>query len=467
MSQRRLPPGPKGNWLIGNSLAYIRSPLRFLLESAREFGDIVRLKVPGMTVYMLTHPELIEYVLRENARNFIKDKLTRQTTHLLGPGLLTSEGEFWRRQRRLAQPAFQTSQIQKYAPIMVAATERMMESWEDGQTRNVHEEMMGLALDIVARTLFGSELSREAHDVNDAMMTGMEYLLNPFAWFRLVKWIPRPGFLKFGRAIRRLDEILYGFIRHGRANGALGDDLLSRLIAARDEDGSQMTDQQLRDELMTLFLAGHETTALALSYCFYLLAQHPEVEARLRAEVDDVLQGRAATVADVPNLRYTEWVVRESMRIYPPAWAIGRQPLTDCEIGGFHVPKGMQIWMVQWVVHRDARWFDDPERFRPERWDNDLARRLPRCAYFPFGDGPRICIGNNFAMMETVLVVATIMQKYSMTLVPDQPFKLLPSITLRPKFGIKMVLQKRRAEKPDSSLAEVTPLPLPDTLHIS
>jgi cytochrome P450 len=239
---------------------------------------------------------------------------------------------------------------------------------------------------------------------------------------------------------------MYDTIARRRADGAPGgDDLLSRLLAARDEDGSRMTDRQLRDELVTLFLAGHETTALALAYSFYLLAQHSQAESRLAAEVDEVLQGQAPTGAVVPRLRYTEWVVREAMRLYPPAPSIGREAVCDCEIGGYYVPKGTQLALVQWVVHRDPRWFDDPEAFRPERWDNDLARRLHRGAYFPFGDGPRICIGNYFALLEAVLVLATVAQRYRLALAPGFKLQLLPSVTLRPKHGVSMVVRDRPA----------------------
>jgi cytochrome P450 len=308
--------------------------------------------------------------------------------------------------------------------------------------------MMHLTLDIVARTLFDANVAgSEARAVGGALETAMKYLMSPITWTGLRRWLPSLGTWKFNRAIRQLDRILYGIIRERRREGRVADDLLSRLLTARGEDGSQMTDEQLRDELMTLFLAGHETTALALSYSFYLLSQHPEAEARLTAEVDEVLEDRPPTIADVPRLRYTEWVVKESMRLYPPAWAIGREPRKDCEIGGFFTPKGTQIMMNQWVVHRDPRWFEEPLTFQPQRWDNDLARRLPRCAYFPFGDGPRICIGNQFAMMETVLVLATVMQRYRLTTAPDYTLQVIPSITLRPRGGIPMIVHERQGSR--------------------
>jgi cytochrome P450 len=303
--------------------------------------------------------------------------------------------------------------------------------------------MMRLTLEIVARTLFGASVEGQAERVGRAMDVVMKYWASPVALFPWLQWLPTPGNRRYRQAVRELNGIIADTIARRRGAGPDGDDLLSRLLTERDEDGKQMTDQELRDEVVTLFLAGHETTALALSFCFYLLAQHPEAAARLCAELDEVLGERAPTVADVPRLRYTDWVVKESMRLYPPAPSIGREALNDCEIGGYHVPKGAQIALSQWVVHRDPRWYDDPEAFKPERWDNDLARRLPRCAYFPFGDGPRICIGNHFALMEAVLILATIARRCCLTLVPGYRLELLPSITLRPKRGMPMVLTER------------------------
>jgi cytochrome P450 len=451
MVDAKLPPGPRGNWLIGNLIPYARDPLGFTTRLAREYGDVVRVPLVRETTYMLSHPGDIEYVLRGNHRNFVKDRLTHLLTKLLGQGLLTSEGDFWRRQRSLAQPAFQLQQIGKYAAVMVALTQRLLESWRPGQRRNVHDDMMHLTLEIAAKTLFDADVgSDEARAVGGSLETAMAYLMSPVTWTGLRRWLPSLSTRRFNRSVQQLDRILFGIIRRRRQEGRMADDLLSRLLTARGEDGSQMTDEELRNELMTLFMAGHETTALTLSYSFHLIGQHPNVEAKLAAEVDEILEGRPPTVADVPRLRYTEWIVKESMRLYPPAWAIGREPMEDCEIGGYITPRGTQIMMNQWVVHRDPRWFDDPLTFRPERWDNDLARRLPRCAYFPFGDGPRICIGNQFAMLETVLILATITQRFRLIGVPGYALQVVPSITLRPKGGIPMVLRERQGSSPNA-----------------
>jgi cytochrome P450 len=421
----------------------VRDPIGFLASAVRKYGDFVMLRLGNLTTYILVNPDDIEYVLKTHADNFMKDELTRWLIPLVGQGLLTSEGDYWRRQRRLAQPAFQRAQIEQYATVMVEHTVSMLSTWHDGQIRNVHEDFMRLTLSIVARTLFSTELAGEAGKIGESLEIVMNYFMSPMRWFGIRERIPLPSTLRYRRAIKHIDDVVYAIIRQRRECNDDPGDLLSRLLAARDESGNGMTDTQLRDESVTLILAGHETTALVLFYTFYLLNSSPEADRQLARELHDVLGGRTPTAADVPNLRYTEWVIRESMRLYPPAWEIARQPLADCEIGGYSVPKGTQLFLVQWLVHRDARIFDDPECFRPERWDNDLLKRLPRCAYFPFGDGPRICIGNHFAMMEAVLILATIAQKFRLSSLPGQKLKLLPSVTLRPRGAQSMRLHAR------------------------
>ena len=441
-AERKLPPGPKGSFLLGNTIDYLRDQIGFLAAAAHQYGDVVGLRLGYLNTYILVHPEHIDYVLRSHADNFMKDKMTRWLIPLVGEGLLTSEGEFWRRQRRLAQPAFQRQQIERYAAVMVEHTENMLESWHDGQVRDPHEDMRHLTLAIVAKTLFGAKLTGEADIVGESVEIVTNHFMSPKRWFRIFDYLPLASSRRYWRAIRQIDEVIYGIIRRHRESGQDAGDLLSRLLAARDEQGTGgMTDRQLRDEVVTLILAGHETTALVLFYTFYLLAQSPQCADRLAAELQSVLGDRAPTAADVPNLRYTEWVVRESIRLYPPAWGIAREALADCEIGGYSVPKGTQLFMIQRLVHRDPRWFDDPETFKPERWDNDLIKHLPRCAYFPFGDGPRICIGNHFAMMEAVLLLATIARRYRLEIEPGQTLEVMPSITLRPRHALYMRLK--------------------------
>jgi cytochrome P450 len=446
MDKKHLPPLVKGAPLVGNFFDLRRDALGFLTRDLPKYGDIVRIHIGPMQAYVVSHPEDVECVLRGNHRNFIKNKGTRKVlAQVLGQGLLTSDGDLWRRQRRLMQPAFQLDQIQKYSRVMVDFTNTMLNGWHPGETRNIHSDMMRLTLEIVAQTLFTASVGDKAAQVGAALEALMKYWSGLGAMFRWWKYMPTPGASRFRRAIRELDAIILDTVAQRRASGSDSEDLLDRFLNARDEDGSRMIDKQLRDEMVTLLLAGHETTAAALTFCFYFLALHPEADARLAAELDAVLAGRPPTAADISGLRFTEWVVKETLRLYPPVPSVGREALTNCEIGGYHVPKGAQMFVVPWMTHRDKRWFgEDADKFRPERWDNDLANRLPRGAYYPFADGPRSCIGMQFAMMEAVLVLATVASRYRLELAPGYTLKLSSSVTLRPQGGMPMVLHQRQ-----------------------
>src|SRR5918997_3370211 len=445
MSVRTRPPGPTGHRLTGNLFDYTRDYLGFLTRCAREYGDIVRLRFVNVPVYLLNHPDYVEHVLVQNNRNSIKSKGVRHSLGFLGDGLLTSEGDFWRRQRRLAQPAFHRERIDAYSGVMVECAERAISGWKGNETRDVHEDMARLALDVVAKTLFGTLLTVEFEEVGAALETiTQRFTGRGGVLFHIPEKVPTPANLRFRRAVRLLDGIIYKIIEERRAGGERAGDLLSMFLEARDEEtGESMSDRQLRDEVMTIFLAGHETTANALSWTWYLLARHSEAEVRLLEELGEVLGGRAPTVGDLPRLRYTDMVVKESMRLYPPAWAFGRETVEDCEIGGYHVPAGTQLVMSQWVTHRDPRYYDRAEEFRPERWVDDSVEELPPYAYFPFGGGPRLCIGRSFAKIETVLLLATISQKVKFSLAESQRIKPLPSITLRPRNGMRVVLTRR------------------------
>jgi cytochrome P450 len=441
-----IPQGPRGGRVLGNMREFNSDSLGFVERCAREFGDVVPTRFLYVPALFLFHPDHVEYVLATGSKNFIKAASLRSPFfhRLVGKGLVTSEGEFWRRQRRLAQPAFHRDRVEAYARTMVAYAERMLEHWRDGQTLDAHEEMMMLTQAVVAQTLFSADVSGDSREIGEALSN----LVRPFASQATLKWIldnrlPTPAHLRFNRDVRKIDRFVYRLIEERRASREDTGDLLSMLLAAHDEDGSGMTDQQLRDELMTIFLAGHETTALALTWAWYLLAQNPEAEAKLAAELDEVLGGRAPTVEDLPRLRYTDWVVKESMRLYPPAWAVGRECVRECEVGGFRVKQGMQVFGFQWVNQRDARWFTDPTAFRPERWGEESISRLPKYAYFPFGGGPRLCIGNYFATMEAVLILATIARRFRLRLVPGHTVEVLPALSLRPKHGLKMALEAR------------------------
>jgi cytochrome P450 len=449
-----LPPGPRGRFLGGHLNDFRHDRLAFLTRCARDHGDMVRLRFAHRRIYLVSDPHAIEDVLVTRSREYIKHFALRLNPIVLGKGLLTSEGDFWLRQRRLIQPAFQRSRLIAYIPDMATAAARVLDSWQPGETRDVAAEMSRLTLMIAAKTLFSAEVEGDARDVGEALEVLFERFRARFhSIFWLPHWVPTPGKFRFDRAVRRLDEIIYRFIHERRASGEQRGDLLSILLHARDEDdGSRMTDRQVRDEAMTLFLAGHETTALTLSWTWYLLASNPRVAERLAAEVDEVLGSRTPTADDLPRLRYAEMVVQESMRVLPPIYTIGREALHDHELNGFAVPKGTTLLMSQWVVQHDPRWFDDPEAFRPERWAEDRVKTMPRFAYFPFGGGPRLCVGNTFAMMESMLVLAMLTQRYRFTLLPGHPVEPLPTFTLRPQHGIKVAVT-RRDPRPTASVA--------------
>lgn len=423
-----------------------RDTFGFIERCRRDYGDIVRMRFLYLTAHFLYHPADIEYVLVTNAKNFIKSRSLRTPffQRLVGIGLLTSEGEVWKRQRRLAQPAFHRQRISAYAAVMVEYAGRMIASWRAGETRDIHRDMMRLTLEVVVKTLFNTDVSGDADKVGQVL----SQMAKPFASQATLKWIldnrlPTSTHRSFNRAAREIDEIVYRLIAERRSSGSDEGDLLSMLLAAHDEDGSQMNDKQLRDEVMTLFLAGHETTALTLSWAWYLLAQNPESEAKFHAELAEVLGTGLPTVDDLARLKYTEMIAKESMRLYPPAYALGREAIEECEIGGYRVPAGAQVFMFQWATQRDPRFFPEPDAFRPERWTEEFSNSLPKYAYFPFGGGPRACIGNYFAMMEIVMLLATIGQRFRFSLAPDHAVTLMPAMSLRPANGIKVNVENR------------------------
>lgn len=440
-------PGPKGLPFLGVSLNLLRNPLEVMRSAAREYGDIVRIPVILQSRILLNHPDYIQQVLIFQQNKFHKSTLSKEATErLLGQGLLISEGDFWRRQRRLAQPAFHRHRINEYSSAMVECAEAQGRTWHDGETRNMAEEMMALTLEAAVRTLFGTTLPGEAKHVGRAMSFLMRYSLGrarkpiniPASW-------PTPRNKRATREYDFLDSLVYRIISERKAQPTSNhrNDLLSMLMGAMDEDGSQMTPKQLRDETMTLFLAGHETTALTLAWTWYLLSQNPAAETRLHEELRDVLGGRPPEVADLARLPYLHAVVSEVLRLYPPAYLLARTAIAPFSIGGYDFGPGETVLMSQWVMHRDARYYDEPDAFRPERWLDGLADRLPPGAYFPFGDGPRRCIGQGFAMLESALVIATLAQQFQFRLAPGRPVVPEPLVTLRPKHGISMTIRAR------------------------
>ncbi|MEJ7809508.1 MAG: cytochrome P450 [Gemmatimonadaceae bacterium] len=444
-----LPPGPRRRF--PGQLMYMlnRDRLTFLRELAT-YGDVAHVKLGPQQLFLLGHPDLVKEVLVTQNRNFTKGRGLERAKRLLGEGLLTSEGDFHLRQRRLAQPAFHRERVAGYAQVMAAYAHRTQARWQDGATLDAAEEMMGLTLAIAGKTLFDADVEGEAGEIGEALTAALElFSLALFPFAEVMDKLPLPWTRRFNRARARLDATIYRIIASRRASGEDRGDLLSMLLLAQDTegDGGRMTDEQLRDEVMTILLAGHETTANALAWTWYLLSRHPEAEAALHAEVDAVLLGadgapRLPTMADLPRLPYARAVFAESLRLYPPAWVVGYRAIGDCEIGGYHVPARSLCVMSQFIIQRDPRWFPDPERFDPGRWTTEHAER-PRFAYFPFGGGPRQCIGEQFAWAEGILALATIAREWSLHVAPGHDVTPNPVFTLRPKDGVPVTVHRR------------------------
>jgi cytochrome P450 len=442
-NRAQFPPGPPNRLFAMLFGALRQNPLEYFTELTRQYGDVWGMRIGRFRSLFINHPDLIEEVLVNKARLYHKGRILQANKYLFGDGLLTAEGDFWLRQRRLAQPAFHRERIAAYAATMADYTGQMLAAWRSGEQRDIHQEMMNLALRIVGKTLFDADVTRDAREVGETLDMLLKIASNFGRTVLVPLWVPTPRNLRAKAGVRRIERIIYRIITERRASGRDTGDLLSTLLEVQDEDGTRMNDRQLRDETITLFLAGHETTASTLSWTWWLLAQNPAVEKRFHEELDGVLGGRQPTMDDLPKLGYLGHVLTESLRLYPPAWGIARLAEQEHEIAGYPVLPGYGVAMAQWVVHRDARWFDAPLEFRPERWENGLAKQLPRFAYFPFGGGPRQCIGNTFALMEASVVLATIGQRFRLQLVPGQDVKPMASITMRPKSGIRVRLEAR------------------------
>ncbi len=438
-----LPPGPKGT-LIGGNIAQM-GPRRvdFFLDLARTYGPVASFRVGRWRVFLVSDPELIQQVLVTDARHYIKHFGARTFKPILGNGLVTSEGDFWLSQRRMMQPSFLKALVLSYAPIMAELTTAMLAEWAPGKAVDLEFEFSGLTSAIALKTLFGLDDHGDRAKVDTSLIETFDSLTARVdAAFRLPLWMPTPTNLRLRRAIANVKALVDGFIAQKRSR-PLANDLLSTMIMAQREDGSRMSDQQLRDEAVTLYLAGYETTALTLTWSWYLLSQHPEAERKLVDEWRRVLAGRSPNAEDLAALPYTSAVINEAMRLYPPVYAIGREAMTNLELGGYRVKRGYTILMSQWVSHRDPKYFPEPERFLPERWLDGLAARLPKFAYYPFGGGQRLCIGSHFATMEAMIVLATVGQKYKFTLAPDAVIDIKPQITMPPKFGMPASLELR------------------------
>lgn len=447
-----LPPGPQDSFL-GMSFVrrFQRDPLEFTLGLARDYGDIVSYRMGPIRACQLNQPELIHELLVTKARHFSKEKRSlRILSQVDGNGLVITEGEVWLRQRRLLQPAFHARRMGRYAETIVARTVQKIGRWQPGQSLNIVDEMTHLTLEIIAKLFYDVELTGSAARLGEAVRVLSEVfyreLLTPF---RLPDWLPLPGQARKRWAIATLDNLIRSSIRERRASGDDRGDLLSMLLLAVDDegDGTGMSDEQARDEAVTMFNAGHDSTAAALAWIWYLIAMHPQVESRLIEEADRVLVNRIATADDLPNLQFTSMVVREALRLYPPVWALFvRVAQSNVELGGYHFPKGTFFYVFPWVLHRLPHLFQNPDAFDPDRFSPERVGDIPHDAWIPFGAGPHICIGMSLALNEMTLIVASILQKWRLILAPEQgPVVPEPLLALRPKGGLQMLVRPRTA----------------------
>ena len=459
-----MPPRPRGVPFFGNVLDAWKDPIALMMKAWREHGDVVAFKFGPFDYLFLNDIDAIHHVLVDNAKNYTKSRNYQGLKLVLGEGLITSEGETWRKQRKLIQPAFHRERLAGFARSMVSDTEAMLARWETrgAEAFDVHGEMMRLTFRIVGRTLFSADVEADADRIGPAVTAAMHHADDyAEALVRVPQWLPTPSNLRFKRSMRALDDLVLRIIAERRRQAWGGaetqpNDLLAMLMAAHDDETTAgMSDRQLRDEVMTLILAGHETTANLLSWTWYLLSSHPDVARRVRAEVDEVLGDRAPTVDDLPKLRLVKMVVEESMRLFPPAWAFERQAVEDDELAGYRVKKGTIIGVSPYMLHRHPRFWENPEGFDPERFSPERSEGRPKYAYLPFGGGPRFCVGNAFAMMEAQIIVAMIARKHRLALVPGHPIALDPRITLRPRHGVRVtiVTPAERSSRPSSRAA--------------
>jgi cytochrome P450 len=437
------PPGPKGHFLAATLLTPGADHFDTLGKWAREFGDIFSFRIFGFRFCYLTHPRFIEDVLVTHNQSFIKGAGMRLVPRLFGQGLLTSEGKLWHRQRQLLQPAFHRRSIGGYARVMVECTQEMLAGWRNGEVRDFHDEVSRLALETASRVLFHLDFRSHVEQLQKVARAVYERTsLNPVLVYA-TRYLPTPGNLRYLWRVERLRKIVYSVISKRRTSGQSSDDVLSLLLQMRDENGQPMNDGQVRDELLTLICTATDTTALVLSYAWYLLAHHPEAEAKMMNEIRAVLGDRPVELEDLPRLSYTQQVIREAMRLYPPGWILCREAVEDFEIGGYRLPAGTNFLMPAWIVHRDPRFYDRPDEFLPERWTEEFERQLPKFAYFPFGGGQRTCIGAAFGNMQISLVLATIAQRFRCRLASGFELKLVPAMTLQPEHGVSVVIERR------------------------
>jgi cytochrome P450 len=444
----RLPPGPRGVPILGLLLALRRNPVVAFMDATRGFGSVVYIRIGPQRGFLITNPADVRHVLQDNARNYHKSPFYNKIRESLGNGLVTSEDEFWLRQRRIAQPAFHRQRIAVLAGVMADIARDTAAKWQAIASRqqpvDVADEMMRLTRAVVLRTLLGADLGPFAATIDDAWNLINHDIGKSFWSLGLTRWLPSFGTRRFEAARATLQGAVDHIISQRRRSSSDSADLVSMLLSARDEEtGEAMTDEQVRVEVTTFLLAGQETTALALTWTWYLLSQHESARERLEEEIDRVLAGRPPEHADLAHLPYTRMVIDEALRLYPPAWGFSRQALADDELGGFRLPKGWLAFVIPYVMHRLPEFWPDPEAFDPERFLPERSADRPKFLYLPFGAGPRQCIGNHFALTEAQLIVATLAQRYRLRLVPHHRVEPWPLITLRPRFGMPMIVERR------------------------
>jgi cytochrome P450 len=452
------PLGPKGKLLTGHLKEFQTDPLDFLTRLATEYGDVAKFRFgPFQNVYLVSDPDMIKQVLVSKQKHFVKSKDFHALKPIIGEGLLTSDKDFHMRQRRLIQPAFKRSHIINYGQDMIDITADYIDAWIDGEERIITQDMMNITLGIISKTMFSMDF-KEGYDVlGGPIETAMRIAVKRMrTLLQLPLWVPTKSNREHKKAIQTLDDVVYAIIEKRREDSEKPEDMLGILMDARDEDdGLGMPDRQVRDELMTIFLAGHETTANAISWTLFLLSQHPEIENKLFEEINTVIGNRPPSPGDFMKLTYAQNIIWESMRLFPPAFVSGRSAEEDVEINGYKFKKGDMVMVSQYVMHRKPEYFHDPLSFKPERFENNFVKTIPAYAYFPFGGGPRVCIGNHFALMEAVLVLSTIAQRYKLRLAPNHhEVKPYPSITLRPRRGLRMIVEKRNEFDHQPEVAE-------------
>lgn len=442
---RNIPSGPKGHFLLGSLPEFKKDLNQFLLDLSRAFPDIARFTLPGSTWFLVSNPDFIKTVLVADHQNYWKDQLLRQHTKpLLGESLFTSNGDTWRKQRKLSAPAFRPKTLGHYSVFMKEFTAQWCDKFQGDEKIDIQEEMSELTANIVVKALFGSELKSASSVFSQAFRDVTDVIYRRFR-----QAIPLPFFIPtrdnrlYMKAVKELDQVVFKFIDDHRSGMSKEDTLLSALMSASDSDGRGLSDQQLRNEVTTLFLAGHETTSLALTWSLFLLTQHPDVDEKIAEELLEVLGGRAPTIEDVPKLRYVTSVIKEAMRIYPPAYGFSREAIKDTKIGPYDIPKGSIIFISTWALNRNEKYFPNPEKFDPDRWTEELEKTLPKYLYIPFGGGPRVCIGEGFAMTEAILVLAMIAQRYTLKYNGKSEPVPHPAVTLKPMHGMPMIIKKR------------------------